>query len=110
MSLVGSYQNSNTGEVLTITSANDSNGALAGTITSQGRTLNITGHYHYSNSNGPATSIAFYAIADDPNVYEAWALTGSAQAFSILNAMGARTTINGGAATVVGLGGAFTRR
>lgn len=110
MGLQGTYQNTNTGETLTITSANDANGQIAGTITSNGRTLNLTGHYHYANSGGPATSIAFYAMADDPNVYEGWACSGTAPNFSQLNAMGSRTTINGSTMTTIGVGGLFVRK
>lgn len=110
MSLSGAFKNTNTGEVLTITSANDSNGALAGTLTSNGRVLQVTGHYHFANSVGPATSIAFIAIADDPNVYEAWTASATAQGYTQLIAMGSRSTIVGTTMTTVGLGGAFVRQ
>ena len=115
MSLIGTYKNDNTGETLQITSADDSNGSLSGTLqtTVDGKSynLNVTGHYHYFNNTGSATNITLYATISGAAVYEAWSGVGdSSSGYSQLRMMGARSTMESNDSTdAIGLGGTFNR-
>jgi len=109
-SLAGTYLNISTGEKLQITDANDSNGSLKGSLSSQGKTLSLQGHYHFLNSTEPPTSISFTASVDDPNVYEAWAGTSNAVTFSQLDLLGIRSTLSQSGSTLSVLGGPFKRQ
>lgn len=57
MGLVGKYVNTQTGEILEVKEANNSNGQLNGSLTvtvglSQ-KTIGVSGHYHFLNGSKP---------------------------------------------------------
>jgi hypothetical protein len=117
MSLIGTYTNNCTGDKLQITDANDSNGVLAGKLTTSFAgnpvTLSVSGHYHFISSTGPATSISLLAVHDDnpANIYEAWAATGASPNFPQLTAFGGRAIVEtNGKTTNCSVEGSFTRQ
>ena len=79
-SFLGTFKNFSTSQVLNVTVSDDNNGKLEGNIkNSDGTTLSVTGHYHWIDVNaGTQASMAFIAITDDPNNYQAWAGLSSA--------------------------------
>lgn len=98
MSLMGTYKNSSTNEVLQITEANNANGQLKGVLRFQenGRevSLNVQGHYHFFQSTGAETGIVLSATQDGvPEIYEAWAGVGSGPQYKELNMFGGRGTV-----------------
>lgn len=110
MSLIGKYINKDTGDRLDIKTANDANGKLSGTLTSNGRTMNVEGHFHFLNNSESPTSIAFWAAADNPNLYEAWSGTGDRDSdFDELMMQGIRSTLSGEGRSLCTLGGPFVR-
>ena len=108
MSLIGTYVNENQDEELVISEANDSDGSLSGTLTTAGKSLNITGHYHYQNNTGSTTIIRF--MGGVSSLYESWAGTASrSDDFASLNVLGARGTVSD-ETSVFGLGGPFVKQ
>jgi hypothetical protein len=101
--LVGKYQIKKEGktlETLEISDANDNKGEMSGTLTVDvdGKTykLAVNGHYHWFKSEGPPTSIAFWAQKSDApsSVYEAWAGTTILNDFKTLDMKGVRSIID----------------
>lgn len=71
---------------LVISSANDANGQMSGTVTVfpgadgvEETTLNFTGHYHYKNSNGPGVAFHLGAGKDSNDLYVGFCGTGTAE-------------------------------
>lgn len=119
MSLVGTYFNQSTGETLDIKEANADTGLMSGTLTilSDGGKLSasVLGHYHFINSLGPQTSIAFIAVADNspstPSIYEGWAGTTSSNNYAQLDMLGSRSILeSSGKSSMIPIGGPFVRQ
>lgn len=106
-SFLGTFKNFSTSQALTVTVSNDNNGQLEGSITNpDGTKLSVTGHYHWINtSEGAEASMAFIAITDDPNNYQAWAGLSSADHNTIVMCGGGANGLN----PVVGLDGSWER-
>ncbi len=108
MSLIGTYVNENQDEELVISEINDSDGSLSGTLTTGGKSLNVTGHYHYKNSTGSATIIRF--MGGVSTLYESWSGTAERDDdFASLNVLGSRATVSDDE-SVFGLGGPFVKQ
>ena len=108
MSLKGTYVNENQDETLVISEANDSDGSLSGTLSTDGKSFNITGHYHYKNNTGNATIIRFMGGAS--TLYESWSGTADrGDDFASLNVMGSRAIVSDDE-SVFGLGGPFVKQ
>ncbi len=63
-SINGTYVNANSDAKLVVTDGNDSNGSFSGQITQAVVNYNVTGHYHFQNSTGQPTIIAFTGYND----------------------------------------------
>jgi len=113
-SMVGSYKNEVTGEILKVTKADDSNGTMAGTLqvpmNGSSVTVDVTGHYHFINSTGPGTNLVFSGAKDDPNLYESWAASTDASTYKELRAAGGRSVSSGATTSVSVLYGSFIRQ
>ena len=120
MSLVGKYVNQSTGETLEIKEANDSNGQLSGTLSipfnGQVLSAGVSGHYHFDNSTGAQTSIAFMGAVDNtsstPSIYEGWAgMTDRNNNYAQLNVLGSKSVLDAsGKSSVCTQGGPFVRQ
>lgn len=115
MNLAGTYTNKQADCILKITTANDTNGELFGQLDTNYKgstvTLPVTGHYHFLNSSGPETSIAFYAFNDDApaSIYEAWSGITNTNGYAKLDVKGVRSTLKAGDPDVRVLPGDFVR-
>ncbi len=116
MGLLGKYINTLTGEILEITEANDINGQLSGSLTVtvglEKRSMNVSGHYHYSQNNQPQTYILLQSAVDDgnPGIYEAWAGVAMGSDYQSLELHGGRGLIyNSGETVSQALSGPFVR-
>ena len=115
MNLAGTYTNTETKAVLTITQADDSNGQLSGTLATNYNgsavTLTVSGHYHYLNSAGPQTSLAFIAVHDDSpaSIYEAWSGITDNRSYKTLEVQGTRAALTQGQSRIRPACGDFVR-
>ena len=69
MSLVGTYKCEELGATLVVAKAQDSNGRGEGTFTFGGKSIGVSFHYHFKNSNQPPTALNLVGNKDDPNYY-----------------------------------------
>ncbi|WP_266168325.1 hypothetical protein [Dyella subtropica] len=97
--LNGTYKSGNA--TLTISNANDSNGTFVGKLTESNVNYDVNGHYHFENSVGPNTVIAFIA-KNDSSGYQARALFSKDLAFRTLKDAGGLSAFNGQVSNVQG--------
>ena len=113
-SMVGTYKNEVTGEVLQVTKADNSNGSMAGTlqIPTNGSTvtISVTGNYHFINSTGPGTNLFFSGAQNDPNLFETWAASTDSSTYKELRGAGGRSVSSGATTSVSILYGSFVRQ
>jgi len=113
-SMVGTYKNEVTGEILKVTKADDSKGTMAGTLqvpmNGSSVTVDVTGNYHFINSTGPGTNLVFSGGKPDPNLFECWAASTDASTYKELRAAGGRSISSGAATSVSVLYGSFIRQ
>jgi N-acetylglucosamine-6-phosphate deacetylase len=69
MSLVGTYINGDSGAVLEITDANDSNGQGKGTFMMGDVSVAVAIHYHFDGGGLAGASLLFSGFEDRPNNY-----------------------------------------
>ncbi|KIH80534.1 hypothetical protein [Pseudomonas batumici] len=105
-SINGTYVSYNSDAKLVVTDGNDSNGSFGGQLTQAGVNYNVTGHYHFQNSTGQPTIIAFTGY-NDGHGYVTFAAFSPDHNYGKLRASGSRTTFDG---QVVGLGGEFVKQ
>jgi len=84
MSLVGTYQNGDSGAVLEITTVNDTTGQGSGNFTLGNVCVQVSVSYHFiPSSNGGGTTILFRGAENDPNYYTGASGFGNDTAASI---------------------------
>ncbi|WP_298520989.1 hypothetical protein [uncultured Kordia sp.] len=69
MSLVGTYENQDSGAVLQITEANSSNGQGKGFFTIGDVNVAVSIHYHFVASGFKGATLVLNGFQDDPNHY-----------------------------------------
>ncbi|MGH1387616.1 hypothetical protein [Kordia sp.] len=69
MSLVGTYENADSGAVLQITDANNSNGQGKGLFILGDVNIPVSIHYHFVASGFKGTTLLVDGFQDDPNHY-----------------------------------------